>query len=227
MPTAATTAPVSSRIGAAMQHHAELALLVLDRAAALAHRRQRLEKLVRPGDGLAACAAQARPRSPRRHVWRLERQDRLALGGAVRGLAHAEIGAHADRLRAFEIVDVHDLGAVEDREMHALVDLLAQLVENGRASLDTSMRRRTSAPSRNSAMPSRYLPLSRVLLEHAFRDSVTASRCAVLLAIRAGAPASLMPMSTSSSENALSRRIAVATDDSRSRASDLARLAIA
>ena len=79
------------------------------------------------------------------------------------------------------------------------------------------MRRRTSAPSRNSATPSRYFPLSRSCSSMPSATSVTASRCAVLLAMPSRFASALMPMSTSSSENALSSRIAVVTDDSRSR----------
>ena len=47
--------------------------------------------------------------------------------------------------------------------------------------------------------------------------SVTARRCAVLLAMPSRFASALMPISTSSSENALSSRIAVVTEDSRSR----------
>jgi hypothetical protein len=44
---------------------------------------------------------------------------------------------------------------------------------------------------------------------------VTASRCAVLLAIPSRFASALMPMSTVSSENTCNSRIAVATDDRR------------
>src|SRR5262245_32617592 len=79
------------------------------------------------------------------------------------------------------------------------------------------MRRRTSAPSRNSAMPSWYLPLSRSCSSNPSDTSVTASRWTVLLARPSRRASALMPISTSSSENALSRRMAVATDDRRRR----------
>src|SRR5262245_10052996 len=90
------------------------------------------------------------------------------------------------------------------------------------------MRRRTRAPSRNSATPRRYLPVLRSCSSMPSATSVTASRCAVLLAIASLRARSLIPISTSSSENALSSLIAVATEDSRSRrrASDLDRFAI-
>ena len=95
--------------------------------------------------------------------------------------------------------------------MHGLVDLLAQVAQQGRASLDMSMRRRTSAPSRNSAMPSRYLPVSPFCSSMPSATSVTASRCTVLLATPSRRARSLMPMSTCSSENAFSSRTEVAT----------------
>src|SRR5205809_686381 len=46
------------------------------------------------------------------------------------------------------------------------------------------MRRRTSAPSRKSAMPSWYLPLSRFCSSRPSETSVTASRWTVLFASR-------------------------------------------
>src|SRR5262249_16282157 len=79
------------------------------------------------------------------------------------------------------------------------------------------MRRRTSAPSRKSAIPSWYLPLSRFCSSRPSETSVTASRWTVLFASPRRRASALMPISTSSSENALSSRIAVATEDSRSR----------
>src|SRR6516225_7723395 len=79
------------------------------------------------------------------------------------------------------------------------------------------MRRRTSAPSRKSAMPSWYLPFSAFCSSKPSDTSVTASRWTVLFASPRRRASALMPISTSSSENALRSRIAVATEDSRSR----------
>src|SRR6516162_4095726 len=79
------------------------------------------------------------------------------------------------------------------------------------------MRRRTSAPSRKSAMPSWYLPFSPFCSSKPSDTSVTASRWTVLFASPRRRASALMPISTSSSENALRSRIAVATEDSRSR----------
>ena len=100
----------------------------------------------------------------------LERQDRLPLGRAVGRLAHADVGAHADRLRALEIVDVHDLAAVEDREMDGLVDLLAQVVEVGPRLVGD-----VHAPAHQRAEPEQrdaelVLAVLAVLLEQALRD---------------------------------------------------------
>ena len=86
---------------------------------------------------------------------------------------------------------------------------------SGRASFDMVMRRRTSEPSRNSAMPSRYFPVSGFCSSMPSATSVTASRCTVLLATPSRLARSLMPISTCSSENALSSRTEVATDDRR------------
>src|SRR5262245_873700 len=111
--------------------HTELALLVLDRAAALARGAERLGEFLRAGDGLRRARLEAGGDDAVDNIVRLKGEDCLPLGGAMSRLAHADVRAHADRVRSLEIVDVHDLGAVEDREMHALVDLGPQLVEVG------------------------------------------------------------------------------------------------
>ena len=86
------------------------------------------------------------------------------------------------------------------------------------------MRRRTSLPRLNSAMPSRYLPLSGFCSSIPSVTSVVARRCAVLLATPRRLASVLMPISTSSSENAFSSRSAVPTDDSRPGAAPLSPL---
>src|SRR5215467_4393482 len=92
----------------------------------------------------------------------------------------------------------------------------------GRATSDTFMRRRTRVPRRNSARPSRYLPVARSCSSRFSETSVEASRCAVLLATPSRFANVEMPISTSSSEKALSSSIAVATDDSRRRSPSFA-----
>ena len=208
-------AVVANRRGDA--HHAEFALLVFDGAAALAHDRECLKELVGAGDGLGRARRKPGGDHPLDHVAGLERQDRLALGGAMHRFAHADVGAHADRVRALEIVDVHDLVAVEDREMDALVDLLPQLVEITAA--PRSIRPCAAAPAHRAGTARHRGDTSRTrdpapACPSAMR--VEASRWTVLLASPSRRPSALMPISTSSSENALSRRIAVATDESRS-----------
>src|SRR5262249_17708001 len=110
-------------------HHADLALLVLDRAAALARGAERFDEFLRTGDGLRRARLEAGLDDAIDDVIRLKGEDRLSFGRAIGGLAHADIGTHADRMGALEIVDVHDLGLVEDCKMHALVDFFAQIVE--------------------------------------------------------------------------------------------------
>src|SRR5262249_22450228 len=144
---------------------------------------------------------------------RAEGEDRLALRGAIGGLAQSEIGAHADRLGALEKINVHDLRAVADREGDGLVcGLGAREQVRGRA--ETCAGRRTRGRSGTSAMPSRYLPLTRSCSSRFSATSVVARRCAVLLATPSRFASVLMPSSTSSSEKALSSSIAVATDES-------------
>ena len=60
---------------------------------------------------------------------RLEGEDRLPLCRAMGRFADTKIRAHPDRLGALQIIDIHDLGAVQDRQMHGFVGLLAQLIE--------------------------------------------------------------------------------------------------
>src|SRR5574341_569965 len=85
----------------------------------------------------------------------------------------------------------------------------------GRASFATSMRRRTSAPSSNSATPRRYLPVSLFCSRNPAPVSVAASRCTVLFARRSRLASVVMPSSFSSPENEVSSRIEFATEDSR------------
>ena len=126
-------------------------------------------KPVGGGDGLRREGGEAGRDHALDHLRRLEGQDRLAFRRRVRGLAHAEVGARADRMRAFEIVDIHDLDAVEDREMHALVDGLAQRIEIG-----PRLVRHLHAPAHQRAEPEQpdakpVSPAVAVLLQHAFR----------------------------------------------------------
>ena len=104
------------------------------------------------------------------HVGRLERQDRLALGGAIGGLAHADVGAHADRLRALQVEHVHDLAAVEHGEMHRLVHLLAQIAQQR-----PRLVRHGHAPAHQRAQPEQcdaepVFAGVGILLQHAVGD---------------------------------------------------------
>ena len=128
-PSAATTAPESSRIGAAT-HTMPISLS----SSSIAQPRWRTAaSALRKRSGLVTvlgvCAVSAARHHAIDHLLRLEREDRLPLRRRMRGLAHAEVRARANRMRALEIVDVHDLAAVKDRKMHALVDGLAQRIE--------------------------------------------------------------------------------------------------
>jgi hypothetical protein len=148
---------------------------------------------------------------------RLKGEDRLALGGAIGGLAHPDIRAHADRLRAFQIADIHDLAAIEDRQMHRLVGLLAPIIE-----IRPRLVRHVHAPAHQRAQPEQrdaelIFPALAVLLEQALGDQRDGSRWAVLLAMPRRRASALIPISTSCSEKAFSKRVAVATEDSRPR----------
>jgi len=93
-----------------------------------------------------------------------------------------------------------------------LVDLLAQVIEERRASLETSCAAHQGAePEQRDAET--VFCRCRVLLEHSLRDE--GHREPVRCALGDPEPARKVAdtMSTSSSENALSSRIAVATDD--------------
>ena len=73
-------------------------------------------------------------------------------------------------MRALEIVDVHDLGLVEDREVDALVDLLAQVEEIGPRLVGD-----VHAPAHQRAEPEQrdaelILAVLAVLLEHPLGD---------------------------------------------------------
>src|SRR5881394_2169929 len=94
----------------------------------------------------------------------------------------------------------------------------------GRASFATSMRRRTSAPSSKSATPRRYLPVSLFCSRKPAAVRVAASRCTVLFASLRRKASTVMPSSFSSPEKELSRRIELATDESRAFAGRLLRL---
>src|SRR5258706_8846039 len=85
----------------------------------------------------------------------------------------------------------------------------------GGASLATSMRRRTSAPSSKSASPRRYLPVSLFCSRKREPVSVAARRCTVLFASFSRCERTVMPSSSSSPEKELSSRMEFATDDSR------------
>ena len=150
--------------------HAELALLVLDGAAARAHAFEHLPQRLRIGDGLRRARGKPVAHHALDHVGRLERQDRLALGGAIGGLAHADVGAHADRLRALQIEHVHDLAAVEHGEMHRLVHLLAQVAQQR-----PRLVRHGHAPAHQRAQPEQrdaepVFAGVGVLLQHAVGD---------------------------------------------------------
>ena len=93
MPTAATTAPLSSRIGAAT-HTMPTSL---SSSSTAQPRWRTAASALRKRSGLVTvlgvCATRPVGDHALDHLLRLEREDRLPFRGRVRGLAHAEIGA--------------------------------------------------------------------------------------------------------------------------------------
>ncbi len=195
--------------------HAELALLVLDGAAAGAHAVEHLPERLRIGDGLRRARAPGRRASPARPLRAAGTPGspgpRRCNGRACARRHRSACGSACvlSRLKTYMI-------SLPSSTARCTVSLTfsRRSRSSGRASFDTFMRRRTSEPSRNSAMPSRYFPVSGFCSSMPSATSVTARRCTVLLATPSRLASSLMPISTCSSENALSSRTEVATEDS-------------
>src|SRR5215467_10421431 len=57
------------------------------------------------------------------------REQRLADGRAVKRLARADVGVHADRAAAIDLVDVDEFRVVEDAEERRLAELVDELLE--------------------------------------------------------------------------------------------------
>src|SRR5262249_41611990 len=94
IPTPPTTPPPSPPVAGVVAnrrrdaHHANPALLLPDRAAALAHRRERLLEPIGRRDGLRRARRKTCRQHLIHHLGRSECENGLALGRAIRGLAH-------------------------------------------------------------------------------------------------------------------------------------------
>jgi guanine deaminase len=148
-------------------HDARLVLLVVERVAALPRKSELAFELIAVGDGVRGeraqvCACQQRARHPRG----LMGQHRLACPGSVGGHAAADLGEHANRLRARHLVDVHHRHTVKHDEVRRLVAGVADRLEMGQGDRAEPSRPRLDVAHQREQLVAQSIAAGPRVLDH-------------------------------------------------------------